>query len=132
MLDPDQTWRIFWLLRQLAKTRELSESELQQLSEKADATDHWIARLNLCQLFAATGVPATLREDIFPFLRESFGDHRVIVRAWAISALAHFGNDMRFRAEIGAMIRKAQKEGGKSMQARLRYVKPLSDDRLKR
>ena len=57
-LEPEQMWRAIWLVRRLAKMRELSESELQELSERSDVAGHWIARLNLCQLFAAAGVPS--------------------------------------------------------------------------
>lgn len=122
-LEPEQTWRAIWLVRRLAKTRELSEAELRDLSERLDAAGHWIARLNVCQLFAVTGVPPSVREEMFPFLREAFADRRVIIRAWAISALVRFGDDARYRSEIRAMLRKARSESGKSMQARLRRLK---------
>jgi len=123
-LEPEQTWRAIWLLRRVAKTRELSVEELGALTEKVDMAEHWIARLNLCQLFAATGVPASLREDLFPFLRESFADRRQIIRAWAISALATFQDDPCYRPEIKALLRNARKEKGKAMQARLRRLTP--------
>ena len=123
IMEPSQVWRALWLLRQIAQTRELSEQELSALAEKGDIVEHWTARLNLCQLLAATGVPASVRDELFPFLRESFSDRRQIIRAWAISALVTFQADKRFRPEIEKMLRQAHREAGKAMQARLRRLK---------
>lgn len=123
ILEPNQVWRAIGLLRILARTRALSEQELAVLSEKAEMAEHWVARLNLCQLLAVNGVPASARDDFFPFLHASFADRRQIVRAWAISALATFRHDDRFRSEIAIMLRKARRESGKAMQARLRQLK---------
>lgn len=125
ILEPEQVWRGVGLLRILARTRSLSEQELAALAEKAELAEHWVARLNLCQLLSITGVPASVRDDFFPFLRESFADRRQIVRAWAISALLTFGQDARFRSEIAEMLRKARRESGKAMQARLRQLKVI-------
>src|SRR4051812_39207471 len=65
ILEPDQVWRGLGLLRMLARTRALSEGELAALAEKADMAEHWVARLNLCQLLAVTGVPLSVRDDLF-------------------------------------------------------------------
>ena len=121
-LEPDCVWRGIWLLRRLAKVRAFSERELAVLASKADIAEHWTARLNLCQMLAITGVPASVRDELFPFLRESFADRRQIIRAWAISALVIFRQDERFRSEIARMLRSARRESGKAMQARLRRL----------
>lgn len=121
-LEPEHAWRGIWLLRRLAKMCAFSEEELAALAAKADIVEHWTARLNLCQLLAITGVPASVRDELFPFLRESFADRRQIIRAWAISALVGFRQDERFSSEISGMLRSARRESGKAMQARLRRL----------
>jgi len=123
VLEPEQVWRGIWLLRRLSKARAFSEQELVTLAARADIAEHWTARLNLCQLLAITGIPAPVRDELFPFLREAFVDRHQIIRAWAISAMTTFRSDERFQTEIDSMLRQARREPGKAMQARLRRLK---------
>ena len=120
--DPDVAWRAIWLVRRFARDQVVPEPALARIAASVDEFSHWVARLALCQLFAETGCPSSLREAVFPFLCEAFADRRVIVRAWAISALMTFQSDPRYRSEIHALLRRARQDTGKSMQARLRRV----------
>lgn len=121
-LDAEVAWRAVWLLARLAQEQKLGETELAQIADRADEMTHWIARLTTCQLFSAMNCPASAREVLFPFLAECFVDRRVIIRAWAISALASFRQDPVYRKQVTAMCRKARKDPRKSMQARLRHL----------
>ena len=121
-LDSDVAWRAVWLLKQLARDRKLGEEELIRLATCADELPPWVSRLNLCQLFAITGCPPSAREALYSYLVESFGNQRVIIRAWAISVLIGFQADPIYRNVVAAMLREAQKDPAKSMQARLRHL----------
>ena len=122
LLDSDVAWRAAWLLKELAKDGKLGDPELVRIAECADALPHWAARLNLCQLFAASGCPGSARETLFPYLADCFGNRRPMIRAWAITVLSGFRTDRRFRHSVEAMIRKARADGAASMQARLRRL----------
>ena len=128
-LDADLAWRAVWLLRRLAREGKLGERQLIQIAAAADEMTHWLSRLNLCQLFSTTNCPGAMREAAYPFLSECFSDRRVIVRAWAISALFGFRADPEYREPVAAMIRAAKKETGKAMQARLRHLGPAKTKR---
>jgi hypothetical protein len=125
-LDDEQAWRALWLLRRCAEDNDnrLDEDSLIRISDRAGELRHWIARLNLCQLFAATGCPPAVRETLFPVLAACFDDRRVIVKAWAISALNTFARDPNYRDQIAGMLREAKRNPAKSMQARLRHLGP--------
>jgi hypothetical protein len=123
LLQPETTWRALWLLLASARDGRIASDDLVQLSETPGDMTHWLSRLTFCQLLATTGCPPPARDDVFPILSECFEDRRVIVRAWAISALVHF-DDPQFRKPIATMRHAAQKDSAKSMQARLRKLAP--------
>lgn len=121
-LDPAVACRAVWLLRRQAAESPLRESELARIVELVDGSEHWIYRLTLCQLFAATGCPPASRDDLFPFLQRCFADRRVIIRAWALTAMLRFRDDPAYRRAIRQCERQAQRDPGKAMQARLRQL----------
>ncbi len=121
-LDPDRAWRAVWLMRRCARDQGFPEQEFARLASSIEEYTHWLARLTLCQLLAETGCPRAHREAVYPFLIESFSDRRVIVRAWAISALVKFEDDSRYRQNIRGLRRAANQDPAKSMQARLRHL----------
>lgn len=122
LLDSDLAWRAVWILKQLARERKLTEPHLIQLARCAGEMRHWASRLNLCQLFSMTGCPAAAREELYPYLVECFANRRVMIRAWAISAMIGFQADLAYRKPVAAMLRQAQADPGSSMKARLRLV----------
>lgn len=119
-LDSEIAYQAVWLLRKAAAESRLSEADLARIVELVDASPHWIYRLTMCQLFAETGCPAALRDQLFPFLRQCFTDRRVIIRAWALTAMMWFADDPAYRREIRQNLRTAGRDSAKSMQARLR------------
>ena len=121
-LEPEFAYRAVWLLRRLAQESLLEAKTLRRIAEAAEETTHWLTRLCLCQLFSDTGCPREIRECVFPFLVECFADKRVLIRAWAISALATFGADARYRMEFEAMLAQAKRDTSKAMKARLRHL----------
>ena len=121
-LDSDIAWRAVWLLKRLARDRKLSEADQVRLALCADELPHWASRLNLCQLFATTGCPRSGRDALYPYLVECFANRRVMIRAWAISSLAEFQDDPKYRKQVAAMVRKARMDSGGSMIARLRQL----------
>ena len=123
-LDPDLTYRALSLLLKLARASLLSSADLARLIDRLDASDHWLHRLTACQLLAAQPLPPDLGPDIFPFLERCFGDRRVIIRAWALTAMMAFQSHPRFRAATRAALRTARRDPAKSMQARLRQIQP--------
>jgi len=123
LLDHENLWQPLWLLKACARDNRLSEDRVAQLVGHLDGFTHWISRLTLCQLLAQTGCPAALRDDVYPVLADCFSDRRVIIRAWALSALIRF-DEPRFQKPVATMLRSAQKDPNKSMQARLRKLVP--------
>jgi hypothetical protein len=121
-LDPDLTHRALSLLTQAARTSPLSLEHLARIADRLDASDHWLHRLTACQLLAAAPLPLELAEDVFPFLQRAFTDHRVIIRAWALTAMLSFRDHPRFRPDVLAALRVARRDPAKSMQARLRQI----------
>jgi hypothetical protein len=121
-LDADLAYQAVWLLRRPAEESRLGEPDLARIVELVDASPHWIYRLTMCQLFAETGCPAALRDQLFPFLRQCFTDRRVIIRAWALTAMTRFEDDPVYRPEIRQCRRAAARDRAKSMQARLRHL----------
>jgi hypothetical protein len=121
LLDRDDLWRPLWLLRACARDNRIHANHLTQLAGHLDEFTHWISRLTLCQLLAHTGCPAALRDDVYPVLADCFSDRRVIIRAWALSALMHF-DEPRFQKPVATMLRAAHKDPAKAMQARLRNL----------
>jgi len=123
-LASDDAWRAVWLLKRAVADLDLNGEDLRKIAELVDSSDHWVFRLTTCQLLAATGCPPELREQVFPFLQRCFGDRRTIIRAWALSGLIGFESDPLYRGSIQQMKRAAQRDSSKSMQARLRRLKP--------
>lgn len=121
-LDADLAHRAVWLLRRCVESGRFDTDDLARLIDHLDASDHWIYRLTLCQLLSAVALPENLRDQTFPFLERSFTDRRVIVRAWALTAMTRFISDRRFSAVIKTMLRAARRDPQKSMQARLRAI----------
>ena len=120
-LESEYSWRAIWLLLRLVRDgRPVGEEVLTQIAELAEEATHWVARLNLCQIFGNVPCPEKAREVLFPFLAGCFRDRRVIVRAWAITALLPFRSASCFREEVEQMLAEAWKDERKSMQARLR------------
>lgn len=121
-LDPETTHRAAWLLRQLAADHPLDERDLARIAEQTDASDHWLFRLTYCQFWAETACPPPLRDQVFPYLQLCAADRRVIVRAWALSAMLHFQSDRAYRKQVRVSLRTAQRDPSKAMQARLRQL----------
>jgi hypothetical protein len=121
-LDPEVAYRAVWLLRKAAAESRLDERDWARIAELVDASDHWIYRLTLCQLFAEAACLPALRAQVFPFLQRCFTDRRVIIRAWALSAMLRFRDDPVYRLAIQRTLRIAQRDPAKSMQARLRRL----------
>ena len=121
LLDPGICWRTTWLILRLARDRRpMDENVLAEIATSADAATHWVARLNLCQVFGHVPCPEPALDLLFPFLAKCFADRRVIIRAWAITALLPFRSNPRYQPEVERMLAEALKEKSKSMQARLR------------
>jgi hypothetical protein len=121
-LDADVAWRAIWLLKRLAVEQRLDDADLIRLTECAEEMTDWASRLNLCQLFATTGCPASRREALYPYLIDCFANRRPMIRAWAISVLVGFQADERYRKPVKAMLREAQGDLAGSIQARLRRL----------
>ncbi|HEY0946129.1 MAG TPA: hypothetical protein VGD81_12710 [Opitutaceae bacterium] len=122
-LDADLAWRAVWLLKRHAREHPLAEADLLRIASCADEATHWVSRLTLCQMFSDTGWPASANDTVFPFLVESFANRRVIIRAWAVSALLRLKAHPKYREQVTAILRKARADSGKAMQARLRQLK---------
>lgn len=122
-LDPNVAYRAVCLLRRAAAESPLREDDWRRIAELVDGSEHWLYRLTMCQLFAEAACPPALREQVFPFLQRCFADRRVIVRAWALTAMARFRDDPAYRQEIQRLWRTAKRDPRKSMQARLRRIK---------
>ncbi|HEY5551481.1 MAG TPA: hypothetical protein VIK52_06320 [Opitutaceae bacterium] len=122
LLDGDASWRAVWFLRQAADECLLSEADIKKVPRNVEASRHWAARLLLCQIFAQVECPESERETVFEFLVKCFADRRVIIRAWALSAMWPLRRDPRFRNEVQRCMRAARKDPGKAMQARLRHL----------
>jgi hypothetical protein len=123
-LDAHLTYRALALLLKLARASALSPQHLPRIADRLDASDHWLHRLIACQLLAAVPLPLAFADDIMPFLERSFDDRRVIVRAWALTAMLSFRRDPRFRSTVLAALHRARRDPAKSMQARLRQILP--------
>ncbi|HUG13071.1 MAG TPA: hypothetical protein VMM36_18790 [Opitutaceae bacterium] len=122
VLEEDTAWRAVWILKAAAEEGVLGVREIEIVARNLDVSRHWAARLILCQLFARVDCPEAEREILFCFLLKCFEDRRVIVRAWALSAMWRFRRDPRFRTEIERCMRAAGKDPGKAMHARLRQL----------
>lgn len=122
-LDANVAWRAVWLLKRLAVEHRLGDAEVARIAQYAEEMTDWASRLNLCQLLAATGCPASSREALFPYLVECFANRRPMIRAWAISVLVGFQAEKSYRKSVRAMLRKAQADPAGSIQARLRLLK---------
>jgi hypothetical protein len=121
-LDADVAWRAVWLLKRLAVDHRLGDTDLIRLTQCAEEMTDWASRLNLCQLLATTGCPASTREALYPYLVECFANRRPMIRAWAISVLVEFQSDERYRKSVRAMLREAHADSAGSIQARLRRL----------
>ena len=121
-LDSELAWRAVWLLRRRARDQGLEEHTLLRMVAIADEMTHWIARLILCQILMIAGCPGSVRDPAYQYLVECFRDRRAIVRAWAISALAAFRDEPRYRRQVLSMMKEARRDGAKSMRARLRHL----------
>ena len=122
LLDADRAWRAIWLLKRLAVDRRLGVTDLVRVTQCAEEMTDWAARLNLCQLLATTGCPASVRAALYPYLVECFANRRPMIRAWAISVLVGFQRDARYRKSVQAMLREARADAAGSIQARLRCL----------
>jgi hypothetical protein len=125
-LDAEIAWRAVWILKRSARDGKLSADDVIRIAKYAEELPHWASRLNLCQLFAKTGCPKEAREDLVPYLAECFANRSPIVRAWAISVLVGFEDDLRFQATINACLDEARADSTASIQARLRRLKKQS------
>ena len=123
VLDEDAAWRAVWFLKSAAEDGMLGAREIETVAGNVEVSRHWAARLLLCQLFARVECLESERENVFEFLLKCFTDRRVIVRAWALSAMWRFRRDPRFGIEIQRCLRAARKDPGKAMQARLRQLR---------
>ncbi|MFO1450186.1 MAG: hypothetical protein U1F61_18650 [Opitutaceae bacterium] len=121
-LDAQVIWRAAWLLRRHAREHRFTPDQLIVLGEEAQRIEPWLARLNLCQLFARTGCPLEAKDAIAPFLQECARDRRALVRAWALSALFTLREDPELGAAIVRQLAAARRDPAKSVQARLRQL----------
>ncbi|MFT3870201.1 MAG: hypothetical protein QM715_17265 [Nibricoccus sp.] len=121
-LDADIAWRAVWLLKRHALEGKLSEADLERLALCAEEMTHWASRLNLCQLFAGTGCPHTVRDAVYPYFVECFSNRRPMIRAWAISVLSEFQKDPKYRKPVAAMLLQAKADPAASVVARLRRL----------
>lgn len=122
-LDPENAHRALWLLRKIAGEAGLDAAAISRVMEYVDVSTHWLFRLTLCQLLAETKCPPALADEVFSFLKKSFGDRRVIVRAWALTAVLQLPRRREREGKIREMVRTAERDPAKSMQARLRRLK---------
>ena len=122
VLDPERAPGAVWLLAQAAKENRLEAPVLKKLVELSAELTHWTSRLVLCQLFARARCPEDSSDELFAFLEECFQDRRVIVRAWAVSAMMPLSSDPRFKRQIAAHLRNAKADPAKSMRARMRHL----------
>ncbi len=121
-LDEEQVHRALWLLHRRQVDQPLPLAAVEQVIEATAGARHWLVRLQVGQILALAGIPERMLEPAFDYLRECFSDRRVIVRAWALSALYPLRHDRRFSGEVRRMITAARRDPGKSMQARLRHL----------
>ena len=122
-LDREQIWYSLWLLRRAARDgASFEEADLRRLFEMADGYDHWVARLTFCQTMAAVKIPESLIKDAFSSLEPFTRDRLAIVRAWAISAVYPFKNELSVGSKIRSLVTRLKKERSKAMQARLRRL----------
>ena len=128
-LDADIAWHAVWILKRSGCDGKLSSDDLVRLASNAEELAHWASRLNLCQLFAATGCPEEARDDLFPYLVECFANRRPMLRAWAISVLVGFEGNPGFQKTIDACLREARADPSGSIQARLRQLKRQRPER---
>jgi hypothetical protein len=127
LLEPPHVCRPLGLLRMIAEDRELDASIVAKVLQHVDAMDHWLARLLCCQLLSTTGCPLENEDDAFPFLADCFRDRRVIIRAWALTALTRF-TGAHHQKSIASMRTIAKKDPSKAMQARLRHLPAPSNN----
>ncbi len=119
VMEEEQAWRALWLLRRAAEDGALPQRDLIRVVENLGLTRHWTWRLVACQLLAAVDCPRAERDSVADFLSECFEDRRVIVRAWALSALCRgWSEDERTKRCMAA----ARRDPAKAMQARLRHL----------
>ncbi len=121
-LDPEKAHRALWLLRKVSAESCLDAAAVSRVIECSDVSEHWLFRLTLCQLLAETTCPPEAAEDAFSVLRKCFDDRRVIIRAWALTALVRLPRDRAREGEIRERVRAAERDPAKSMQARLRHL----------
>ncbi|MFM7180448.1 MAG: hypothetical protein ACKO2G_03165 [Verrucomicrobiales bacterium] len=121
-LDEDSAWRALWLIKRQAMESPLEKALLIDLAKRSPGFREWRARLTLCQLFSITGYPSPSREILVPWLEQCFLDRRVIVRAWAVSALWHLREDRPHRHVWEKCFAQASTEDAPSMRARLRRL----------
>ena len=121
-LEPEFAYRPIWLLIRLARDVEIDVEALRRIAGLSGEMSHWAARLCLCQFFARVGYPSDTREELFLFFSDCFTDRRPIVRAWAISCLLLMSDDVEYRSDVEAMLKRAKMDPAKSMQARLRQL----------
>lgn len=131
-LDTDIAWRAAWLLKRHALDRKLSEADLERLALCAEEMTHWASRLVLCQLFAVTGCPSSVRDAVYPYFVECFANRRPMIRAWAISVLSEFQDDPKYRKRVAAMLLAAKADPAGSVIARLRRLSSATPRSRKR
>jgi hypothetical protein len=117
--------RTSWLLlRHSADHSNVPEKILRAAIEMVANSPLWEARLHLCQLFARSDCPAALAEPLFEFLSDCAADKRAFLRAWALTALHRLQRvSPDDRREIERLLRRAQSDPAKAVQARIRQIK---------
>jgi hypothetical protein len=122
-----------WLILRLSRDRQPEPELLQRALDVAPSLEHWTARLLLAQLFAHATCPAAAIDALEDFLGDAVEDRRPIIRAWALSSAYRLGEDYpAYRKTAADWLARARSDPTKSVQARLRHLKPAAPPRSPR
>lgn len=121
--DPAPARLAAWLLLRDAPSAHRDAPELARAIEAALGCDGWTVRLQTCHLLARIDCPPSLHDDAVAFLENAFTDRRVIVRAWALTALERSSRvDTSLRPRYRKLRDLAARDAAPSMRARLRRL----------
>ena len=116
-----------WLLRRLvAATGRLAPPDWELIVDGLSGVTDWVARLELCRLMLGhPELMAAAPGEIAAFLHDCAGDAKPFVRAWGVTAWQILGRTHpAHRAEAKRWLAKARRDPAKSVQARLKHLRP--------